>query len=181
MSRRTVNIVGVGNTLMGDDGVGPAAVERLLARGLPEGACAYDAGLAVSDVLGLLDPADPLVIVDAVKVGGQAGSIYEARIDLGADEEACKGEMFSLHEISALPALRLEAITGRVFSDVTVLGVEPGVVEWGEGLSPAVAAVLDRLVERVHACATRALRAAPGPRGQAACGLAAVQRQKRSR
>ena len=60
LSERDVNILGVGNPLMGDDGVGPAAIERLGARGVPRGVHLWDAGLAVSDVLGMLDPADPL-------------------------------------------------------------------------------------------------------------------------
>ncbi len=172
MSEGTVNVVGVGNTLMGDDGVGPAAIERLKERGDREGVTLWDAGLAVSDVLGLMDPADPLIVVDAVRAGGEPGTVYEARIDVTADdEESAEGAMFSLHEVSAVPALKLEAITGRVFGDVTVVGVEPAVVEWGEGLSPTVEAALGKLVDAVlRAVASRGRRGSGGTRsaGQSA-------------
>ena len=57
--------------------------------------------------------------------------------------------MLSLHELSVVPALRLEALAGRAFSDVTVFGVEPAEVAWGDTLSPAVAGALDGLVEAV--------------------------------
>jgi hydrogenase maturation protease len=158
LSERKVNIVGVGNTLMGDDGVGPAAIERLRNRDLGEGVVLWDAGLAVSDVLGLMDPADPLIVVDAVRAGGEPGTLYEAEIDVTAEDEAAAGAMFSLHEVSAMPALQLEAVTGRVFEDVTVIGVEPAVVQWGDGLSPTVAEALEKLVDAVLRAANESSR-----------------------
>ena len=66
--------------------------------------------------------------------------------------------------LSIVPALEMEALTGRVFSNVTVFGVEPARVAWGEGLSPAVASALDRLVDAVldHAKAPGLCRALAG-------------------
>ena len=159
----TVNIVGVGNTLMGDDGVGPAAVERLAARGVPAHVRLHDAGLAVSDVLGQLDPDDPLIVIDAVRAGGPAGAVYQVDVDALAGE-GLPSAAVSLHELSIVPVLEMEALTGRVFSNVTVFGVEPARVAWGEGLSPAVASALDRLVDAVldHAKAPGLCRALAG-------------------
>jgi len=159
----TVNIVGVGNTLMGDDGVGPAAVERLAAQGVPAHVRLHDAGLAVSDVLGRLDPDAPLIVIDAVRAGNPPGAVYEVDVDVSAGE-GLPGTAVSLHELSIVPVLRMEALTGRVFSNVTVFGVEPARVAWGEGLSPAVASALDRLVDAVldHARAPGPCRAPAG-------------------
>lgn len=145
----TVNIVGVGNTLMGDDGVGPVAVERLAARPLPDGVRLHDAGLAVSDVLSALDPAVPLLVIDAVRTGAQPGDVHRIRLADSLFEAGAPAAPISLHEISVVPALRIEALTGRAFTDVTVFGVEPGRVAWGEGLSQPVAAAVDRLIESV--------------------------------
>lgn len=151
MSDRVVNIVGVGNTLMGDDGVGPAAVERLLGVDLGQGAAVYDAGLAVSDVLGGLDPGDPLIIIDALRAGGTPGSVYRARLEEMEPEGDCLVGAISLHELNVFPALRMEEMTGRRFGRVTVFGVEPEAAEWGAELSPPVAGALDKLVETVAA------------------------------
>jgi hydrogenase maturation protease len=170
---RTVNIIGVGNLLMGDDGVGPAAAERLSARRLPPGVRVLDAGLAVSDVLGTLDPADPLIVIDAVRGGGAAGTVYEVRVDPAAEGDA-DGTALSLHELSVLPALRLEAVTGRVFEDVTVLGVEPANVAWGEGLSPDVEEAVGRVVETALVRARQAGRRRGRPRRR---GLSEARRQ----
>jgi len=151
LSEPAVNIVGVGNTLMGDDGVGPAAIEAIGSRcaGVPAGVCLHDAGLAVSDVLGGLDPADALIVIDALRIGEAPGTVYQAEVDRLSLREGTLSGCLSLHEISVLPALRIEAMTGREFRDVTVFGVEPHVVEWGAGLSPPVADAVDGLVEAV--------------------------------
>ena len=150
MPERRVNIVGVGNTLMGDDGVGPAAVEAMAARAdLPEAVCLHDAGLAFSDVVGSLDPDDKLIVIDAVRVGGRHGTVYQARVDDVWAEAFNAATGISLHEISVMPALRIEALTGRTFRDVTVFGVEPGLVAWGQGLSPPVAGALEKLIKTV--------------------------------
>ena len=155
MSERVVNILGVGNPLMRDDGVGVAAAEALTRRELPSWLHVYDAGLAVTDVLGGLDPGDPLIVIDAFRAGGEAGSIYQADLDdLVLAEDTLVGQM-SLHEISVAPALRMESLSGRSFENVTVFGVEPGDVDWGMGLGPAVAARLETLVEAVLECARR--------------------------
>ena len=151
MRDTTVNIVGVGNVLMGDDGVGVVAVEALSRRALPDGARVHEAGLAFSDVVGRLDPRDPLIVLDAVRGGGPPGSVYRLACDEAAVAPGTSGMGVSLHELSVAPALRLEALGGRAFEDVTVFGVEPDPesIAWGEGLSPRVAEGVDRLVEAV--------------------------------
>ncbi|MGB2755293.1 MAG: hydrogenase maturation protease, partial [Phycisphaerae bacterium] len=108
----------------------------------------HDAGLALSDVLGRLDPGDPLIVIDAVRAGGRPGAVYRMDVDASA-AESLSGTALSLHELSVGPALEMEAVTGRAFTHVTVFGVEPGRVAWGEGLSPAVAAAMDRLLDSV--------------------------------
>ena len=149
MSEIPVNIVAVGNMLMGDDGVGPAALQHLAARTLPPSVRLHDAGLAVSDVLCRLDPAEPLIVIDALRGDGGAGSVYKTAFDEAAWEHQPFHAAISLHELSVLPALRMEALTGREFGDVTIFGVEPAVIEWGVGLSAPVADAMDRLIEAV--------------------------------
>ena len=148
MSETGINIVGIGNTLMGDDGVGPEVIAALERRGLNGSTRLWDAGLALSDVLGTLDPADPLVIVDAVRTGAQGGAIHSFRYE-DALFEPSAGAMLSLHESGVAQALALEAVGGRAFTDVVIFGVEPVEVRWGEGLSDEVARAARRLVEMI--------------------------------
>jgi len=146
LSDGRINIVGVGNMLMGDDGVGPAVIAALERRGVPQNVHLYDAGLAVSDVLSALDPADRLVVVDCLRSGGRPGDICEAALS-DIVEQRCSSGPVSLHEISVLPALRMERLIGREFREVIVFGVEPKRIAWGDWLSEEMAEAVDRLAE----------------------------------
>jgi len=141
--------MGVGSTLMGDDGAGPAVIEALRRRGVPKSVNLYDAGLAASDVLGQLAPDEPLIVIDAIRAGGEPGSIYKARLDEVSLKECSFSGCMSLHELSVVPAMRIEALTGRSFTDVTVFGIEPAVIAWGEGLSPAATAAVEQLAKTI--------------------------------
>ena len=161
------NIVGVGNTLMGDDGVGVAAVEALAHTRAARRARLIDAGLAFSEVLCDLQPTDPLIVIDAVRGPGGPGSVYRLGLeDLRADEAGLTPAL-SLHEVSVLPALLLEALSGRDFADVTIFGVEPERVAWGQGLSPTVAGAMDKLVRAVIADLDRRRRGERPPQASA--------------
>lgn len=149
MSDRAINIVGVGSTLMGDDGVGPAVIEALQRRGIAANVQLHDAGLAVSDVLGRLHPDDPLIVIDALRAGGKPGSVYKARLEDLSLNEGSFPRCLSLHELSVLPALRIEALTGREFKDVTIFAVEPETIDWGEGLSATVTGAIEKLIQAV--------------------------------
>ena len=140
-------IVGVGNILMGDDGVGPAVIELLRRRDLSGHAELLEAGLAFSEILCDLDHRQPLVVIDAVRGGGLPGSIYRLGLDDLTAESGSMAAAVSLHEVSILPALQMEALAGRQFTDVTIFGVEADKIAWGEGLSVRVTKAADKLVQ----------------------------------
>jgi len=141
--------VGVGNVLMGDDGVGPAAVEAMRADAPAAKAELIDAGLAFSEVLCDLDPARPMAIIDAVRGGGAPGSIYRLTPAELAGETGSMASAVSLHEVNVLPALRMAALAGRSFDDVTIFGVEPESLGWGLPLSASVAQAVEKLRQMI--------------------------------
>lgn len=160
LSERPPAIVGVGNILMADDGVGPRTIDLLKRRGVGERAELLDAGLAFSEVLCDLDPQTPLVVIDAVRGGGEPGSIYRldpSQIDVTTGSLA---KAMSLHEVSVLPMLRMEALAGREFADVTIFGVEPKDLEWSDELSPVVTDATEKLADVI--CSFLDERAAEG-------------------
>ncbi|HEX8107341.1 MAG TPA: hydrogenase maturation protease, partial [Kofleriaceae bacterium] len=75
-------VLGVGNVIMADEGVGVRCVERLEVTGaLPAGATAIDGGTSTHELLGELEDLDLLVIVDAVASGGAPGSLVRLEGD----------------------------------------------------------------------------------------------------
>jgi len=140
---RSVLILGIGNPLAGDDGLGVRAVEGLAAAsGLPDGVRLLDAGVLAMDVLAWVEPDQPVVILDAVHGKGAPGTLY--RFDL--DEIAAPAEPpLSVHDLGLADALQAARHMGRPLRG-TLLGVEPARIEpFTTGLSPAVAAALPTL------------------------------------
>jgi hydrogenase maturation protease len=138
---RTV-VVGFGNLLMGDDGVGIHVVQALAAAGLPGAVELVDGGVSSLEVLGSLRGAARIIIVDALTGGGEPGSVYRLTpADLG---EAPARPAFSLHDFTLAQSLALLARTAPLPPTV-IYGVEPARLEQGLELSPPVAAAAARV------------------------------------
>lgn len=148
-------VLGVGNLIMGDEGVGVRCVERLEATGaLPAGVTAIDGGTSTNELLGDLEDLDLLVIVDAVASGGEPGSLV--RLEGDQIPFAFSNKM-SPHQHGINDLLATLRLIGRAPGRVVLLGVTPARIELGMELSPTVAAALPALCERVVA----ELRATP--------------------
>jgi hydrogenase maturation protease len=124
-------IAGMGNLLMGDDGVGVHIVRCLPEQPCP-GALAVEIGVAALDAAHWLAWADGVVAIDAMRAGGAPGSVYQ----LDAPD-ATRGAAASLHDLSLFEALRLVPAADRPIRAV-LIGVEPERVELRIGLSTRV-------------------------------------------
>ncbi len=139
---KPVLIFGCGNTLFGDDGFGPAVIERLTADyTLPSEVMAEDVGTSISDLLFdlVLSPFKPqsIFIVDAVsRVGKRPGELFEMQVE---DLPAEKSGDFCMHQFPSVNLLRELRDEGGV--SVRILGMQikeiPGAVR--PGLSPEAA------------------------------------------
>ena len=137
-----VVVIGVGNLYRRDDGVGPAVVERL--RGQAPGVEAVACAQEPSRLLDAWADADLAMIVDAVSSGSEPGAVHH----FDASERAVPSGVFhgSTHAFGVGEAIELARALGRLPRRVLVYGVEGREFAAGEGLSPAVAAVVEPLV-----------------------------------
>jgi hydrogenase maturation protease len=146
MMGRTL-VLGVGNLLLSDDGVGIHAIRRLRSGGpLPEQVEIVDGGTLGLGLLPLLVGVSRLIIVDAVDEGRPAGTLV--RLD-GDQVPAYLTQRTSMHEIGLPDMLALARVQGAYPQEVVIWGVQPASVAVGLELSPAVAAQLDLLVRRL--------------------------------
>jgi len=162
-------VVGVGNVLRQDDGLGVHLVRALAGR-LPPGVEAVDAGTSALDALWEGDGVARLVLVDAVAGGEPPGTIYRVPVrELAAQAPSHDGEddptspsscgrggrgvrsPLSLHDLDLPAALALAQLAGARLDGVVLVGMEPAALGWGTELSPEVAARLPALVETVLA------------------------------
>lgn len=142
-------LLGLGNVLCGDDGLGVAAVERLGREyRLPEGVEAVDGGTLGLALLSRVSEADDLVIVDAVRAAAPAGSF----VRLDGDEVApAVRQRLSVHQVGVADLLDSLRLLGSYPRRVVLLGLVPETLELAYGCSPAVEAGLPELVSRLAA------------------------------
>ena len=140
-------IIGLGNLLMGDDGVGIHAVRELTRRALPTGIDVVDGGTPGLDLLRLMDGYSKVLIIDAVDAGQEPGAILR----FTPEDVTTQAVDFavSLHQTEVLKTLELATCVGQPFPPTVVYGMQPGEMSWSTELSPAVQAKLDSLVEAV--------------------------------
>jgi hydrogenase maturation protease len=148
----SVLILGIGNLLLGDEGVGVHAVRSLAQSTLPEGVQAVEAGTAFLEVLPLLESADAIVVVDAMEGGGAPGSVYRVPFDECKHPEL----LASLHGFDLSRVLYMAGNARK--PEVVVFGVEPEKIEWGMDLSPVVQRSVPKLCELILAEAETLLR-----------------------
>jgi hydrogenase 3 maturation protease len=133
-------LVGVGNRLSHDDGIGPVVAARL--DGAQDWLC-VDCGTALENTCGLIvrESPDLLVVVDAARMGLRPGSIR--RVPLRAHDRM----LASTHGLPiAFVWERIATAVGRI----VLVGVEPVDLSFGEGLSPAVSLAADALLARLR-------------------------------
>ena len=145
-----VLVLGLGNMLLSDEGVGVRAAGALIARGrLPAGVEVLDGGTSGMELLEIMMGRDLILVADAISAEGKApGEML--RLD-GEDLDQFFRQRMSPHQIGlsdVLAALHLmDAAPGRL----VLYGVVPESLELGLELTPAVAAAHDRLVAAIEA------------------------------
>lgn len=143
-------IAGVGNILLGDEGLGVHAVGLLIEQGLPAGVDAVDAGTALGDLLGILRGYGKLILVDAVRGGGSAGDVYRLEIR-SPDDLMAADRPLSLHEFGLAEALGQARTIGVLPARVVLIGMEPENLAPAMELSSACARALPDLLRLIQA------------------------------
>jgi hydrogenase maturation protease len=125
-------VLGVGNLLLSDEGVGVHVARELMGMELPPGVSVIEGGTAGLRLLSLIQGAERLIVIDAVKGEQAPGEVY--RFDMDEMQNSERGLIASVHSLGVRDVLDLCALTGKV-PQTTVIGVEPKSMEIGTDLS----------------------------------------------
>ena len=140
-----VVVLGLGNILLRDEGVGVRVVEALAERYiLPADVEVVDGGTAGMELLNTIAGCDHLLICDAVQTDAPPASVIRLA---DAEVPALFQTRFSPHQVGLADVLATLILTGEAPRTVTLIGVVPLDLELGIDLSPGVAAVVGRAVE----------------------------------
>lgn len=152
MVKKRIAVIGVGNLLMGDDGVGIHVVWELEKLDLPANVGVYDAMTNSFMVLEYMDGVDKAIIIDAYKGGKKPGSIHKLKFDPDTFEYQDRVEL-SLHDMDFIDALRSGREAYTYPREIVVVGVEPEDVslstELSETLEEAVPAIIKTVLEEL--------------------------------
>ena len=140
-------VLGIGNLLLSDEGAGCRCVEELERRyTLPPEVRCVDGGTAGFELLPLVEDAQVLIIIDALKDGRQPGTV------ILVEDEAVPRLMLtrtSPHQIGISEVLATAQLTGKVPERLLLFGIEPKSLEVAMGLSPEVEQGLEKALDAV--------------------------------
>jgi hydrogenase maturation protease len=145
ISASQILVLGIGNTLLADDGVGVRIVESL--RGDPDMAerMLIDGGTLSFSLLSHLEDAQAMLVVDAADLEAAAGtvSVFESG-EMDRFIRRARGR--SVHEVGLADLMDMARLHGCLPPQRALVCVQPERIDWGEALSPAVQAATP------HAC-----------------------------
>lgn len=143
--KKRIAVVGVGNLLMGDDGIGIHTVEALRKEKLPSGVKVFDCATRAFEVLECIDGCDKAVIIDAYKNNGNPGSIYRLWFEPGmyGSINLC------MHDINFVDALKAGNEVYNMPSEIVIIGIEPEEFACSLVLSLTLREVLPEVIKAV--------------------------------
>lgn len=140
----SILVVGVGNLVMSDDGIGVRVVQRLLERySFPPGVRIVEGGTLGLDLLPALEGVEKLLLVDAVETAVPCGTLVRLT---GKEIPVILKTKLSTHQAGLQDLLLVADLLGYLPREVVLLGVRVAEIGVGCDLSPQVAPCLDPLV-----------------------------------
>jgi hydrogenase maturation protease len=142
-----VLVLGLGNVLLGDDGLGAAAVARLECEyRVPAGVHLADGGTLGLSLLGLLADSEHVILVDAVRAEGTPGTLLRLE---GEDVSDAVRDRLSPHQVGVADLLDAARLIDRYPATVTLLGLVPDTIDLAVARSTAVDGGLGELVAAI--------------------------------
>jgi hydrogenase maturation protease len=147
-NRRPILVLGIGNILLRDEGVGVRVIEQMQKISLPDDVELVDGGTAGADLLDVLAERRKVIVIDAVQADCEPGTVLRFSAD---DLTQPDGVGMSLHELGLGEALKMTKQLGCAPEDVVVFGIKPGDISCGLELTEEIAASVPKVIELVLA------------------------------
>jgi len=143
-----IMIMGIGNILLSDEGLGIHFLQQLATTPLPETVELLEGGTAGLELIHLISEIDYLIIIDALNAHTEPGTIFKFRPD---DIRIIPDQYeVSFHQVGILEVLAMADLLNQAPKTI-IFGVQPKSLDWGLSLSPEVQVSFPRLQEYVLA------------------------------
>lgn len=151
ISETRVKVIGFGNKFLSDDGIGPIVIEKLEKTGFSkdENIELTDLGTSGTDLIFQIKECPRIIIIDALDAGQEIGKVV--RIKEKDIEHFCNEGILSLslHDLNLADILKL-ARAMKLKTDITIIGIKPLNIEFGEELSPEIQEKIPEIISLVE-------------------------------
>jgi hydrogenase maturation protease len=143
---KKILILGLGNILLGDEGVGVRVAQQLAAQPLPDEVEVIDGGTAGYELLTFLEGREKVIIVDAIKADDTPGSIYKFPPSVLEEDSSVH---LSLHQIGLRNVFKMASLMD-ITPEVMLIGIVPKDYQsYRIGLSPEVEAAIPEVIKSI--------------------------------
>ena len=147
-NRNRITILGIGNTLYTDEGLGVHALAALEEKyGTDQQVQLIDGSTDGMSLLGPVEDTDYLIVIDAINAGKEGGHIIELH---GDDIPAYYGIKMSIHQLGFQEVLLASKLREKYPKNIVMIGMQPTSLELGIGLSETNEAQLPKLLKLVE-------------------------------
>ena len=147
VSKPTVLILGIGNLVMSDDGVGVKVVQKLQREYLlPDFVDIMDGGTLGLDILPRLEGIERLIVVDAIETGDIPGTLVRL---VGDEIPLALETKVSPHQMGLKDLLTVSLLMGHAPREMVLIGVQPGSIEMDTELTPEVGVQVDTMLDLI--------------------------------
>jgi len=144
---KPVLVLGIGNLLLKDEGIGVHTVRKMMKMPLPDNVEIIDGGTASLDLISYLEGRKKVIVIDCVRGGDKPGTIYRLTPkEIEKDER----KILSLHQVDFQQTLHLADKLGKNPPEVVIYGIEPqNYSSWGMELSLVIKKRIPKIIELV--------------------------------
>jgi hydrogenase maturation protease len=145
-NRAPILVLGIGNILLRDEGIGVRVVEQLREYLLPDTIELVDGGTAGADLLDVISDRRKVIVIDAMDADVEPGSVLRLTPD---DLAAGQSAAVSLHEIGLLQTFAMARHLGSAPGEVVIIGIQPKEIIASDQLSPELTACVPTIAKQV--------------------------------
>ncbi|MFH1062979.1 MAG: HyaD/HybD family hydrogenase maturation endopeptidase [Candidatus Omnitrophota bacterium] len=142
MFKKKITVLGIGNLLLKDEGIGIHVIEALKKESLPDNVELVDGAAAGFDLLPIVEACDKLIVIDAIKTSEEPGAIYQfdpRQIDIKRDANV------SLHDVDFFHVLEY-AKKYKQLPETLMIGIVPQDIELSLELSETLKTKIPKIV-----------------------------------
>ena len=141
-----LKVLGIGNTLRGDDGIGPIIIDELMKRDLPDSIQLYDIGSDAFSIIDHFEKEEPVLVIDCAQMGKEPGEVV--KFDVKDENLPILDKAISIHGFGFSDVYKMAK---NLYENIqcTIIGVQPKSLEFNTGLSKEVKNKIPSIIKMV--------------------------------